>query len=328
MADPHKRALNRPAVPAAVPPAVPAAIPAAIPPAAFGLGPLPGTDLGAAADVVLSESVVPHIPQLPARGVGSDLVGRTAALLPLNLDIGPRSWRITRRPQLATMRARDQFERDMDTLEELWAGKLGTDAVIKVQLAGPWTLAAQLEMANGHRMITDRGAARDVADALGEAVEGHRRDVEKRFGARTVLQLDEPFLPAVRKGTVKGATDYEEIPAVPDERVVEVLGQYGEHLLNSPEPFYGADWFTVDPTRTASKALDLDAFGGALDRGARIAVPVMEPRDVFDLFDKLQIDTAATAVDVYAQPGPTLVATAGNYRAAAAMVDAIAPAGI
>jgi len=295
----------------------------AIPPAAFGLGPLPGTDLGAAADVVLSESVVPHIPQLPARGVGSDLVGRTAALLPLNLDIGPRSWRATRRPQVATMRARDQFERDVDTLEELWAGKLGTDAVIKVQLAGPWTLAAQLEMANGHRMITDRGATRDIADALGEAVKGHRRDVEKRFGARTLLQLDEPFLPAVRKGTVKGATDYEEIPAVPDERVADVLAQYGEHLLNCSEPFYGADWFTVDPAQAASKALDLDAFAGALDRGARIAVPVMEPREVFNLFDKLQIDPAETAIDVYAQPAPTLLATAMNYRSATEMTEAL-----
>lgn len=307
MAESHERTLNRPA----------------IPPAAFGLGPLPGTDLGAAADVVLSESVVPHIPQLPARGVGSGLVGRTAALLPLNLDIGPRSWRATRRPQLATMRARDQFERDVDTLEELWAGKLGTDAVIKVQLAGPWTLAAQLEMANGHRMITDRGATRDIADALGEAVKGHRRDVEKRVGARTLLQLDEPFLPAVRKGTVKGATDYEEIPAVPDERVADVLAQYGEHLLNCSEPFYGADWFTVDPARAASKALDLDAFAGALDRGARIAVPVMEPREVFNLFDKLQIDPAETAIDVYAQPAPTLLATAMNYRSATEMAEAL-----
>ena len=139
---------------------------------AFALGPMPGTDLMQAADVVLSELPTPHIPQLPARGVGSDLIGRTAALLPLNLDIGPRSWRVTRRPQIATMRARDQFERDLDLLEELWAGKL---AELKVQLVGPWTLAAQLEMANGHRMITDRGATREIAEALVYAAGEHRR---------------------------------------------------------------------------------------------------------------------------------------------------------
>ena len=283
---------------------------------AFGLGPLPGTDLASAADVVLSESPTPHIPQLPARGVGSDAVGRTAALLPLNLDIGPRSWRVTRRPQIATMRARDQFERDLDALEELWAGKI---TELKVQLVGPWTLAAQLEMGNGHRMITDRGATRDIADALLHGVEEHRGDVEKRFGVRALLQLDEPMLGRVRRGAVTGATDYEEIPAVPDERVLDVLGRFGEHLLNSPEPLCGADWFTVD----LAGALDLDALAGSLDRGARIAVPVMEPREVFRIFDRLQIDPAETAIDVYAEPGPTLVATAANYRAAAEMAEAI-----
>jgi len=285
---------------------------------AFGLGPLPGTDLAAAADVVLSESPTPHIPQLPARGVGSDAVGRTAALLPLNLDIGPRSWRVTRRPQIATMRARDQFERDLDALEELWAGKV---TELKVQLVGPWTLAAQLEMGNGHRMITDRGATRDIADALLHGVEEHRGDVEKRFGVRTLLQLDEPMLGRVRRGAVTGATDYEEIPAVPDERVLDVLGRFGAHLLNSPEPLCGADWFTVD----LAGDVDLDALAGALDRGARIAVPVMEPREVFRIFDQLQIDPAETAIDVYAEPGRTLIATAANYRAAAEMADAIAP---
>lgn len=285
---------------------------------AFGLGPLPGTDLAAAADVVLSESPTPHIPQLPARGVGSDAVGRTAALLPLNLDIGPRSWRVTRRPQIATMRARDQFESDLDALEELWAGKV---TELKVQLIGPWTLAAQLEMGNGHRMITDRSATRDIADALLHGVEEHRGDVEKRFGVRTLLQLDEPMLGRVRRGAVAGATDYEEIPAVPDERVLDVLGRFGAYLLNSPEPMYGADWFTVD----LAGDVDLDSLAGALDRGARIAVPVMEPREVFRIFDQLQIDPAETAIDVYAKPGRTLIATAANYRAAADMADAIAP---
>ena len=283
---------------------------------AFGLGPMPGTDLAQAADVVLSELPTPHLPQLPARGVGSDLIGRTAALLPLNLDIGPRSWRVTRRPQIATMRACDQFERDLDLLEELWAGKL---TELKVQLVGPWTLAAQLEMANGHRMITDRGATREIAEALVYAAGEHRRDVEKRFGVRTLLQLDEPALENVRGGTVKGTTDYEEIPAVPEERLLAAYEPFGEHLLNTPQPLYAADWFTVN----LAGEFDWDALAGALDRGARIAVPVMKPRDVFNIFDQLQIDPALTEIDVYAGSGPTLLATAANYRAAAEMADAL-----
>ena len=283
---------------------------------AFGLGPLPGTDLVQAADVVLSELPTPHLPQLPARGVGSDLIGRTAALLPLNLDIGPRSWRVSRRPQIATMRARDQFERDLDLLEELWAGKV---TELKVQLVGPWTLAAQIEMANGHRMITDRGATRDIADAVLYAAGEHRRDVEKRFGVSTLLQLDEPVLGRVRRGKLKGTTDYEDIPAVPDDQLVEAYQPFGEHLLHPSEPLYCADWFTVD----LAGEFDWDALAGALDRGVRITVPVMEPREVFNIFDKLQLDPALTAIDVYAEAGSTLVATAANYRAATEMAEAL-----
>ena len=284
---------------------------------AFGLGPMPGTDLVQAADVVLSELPTPHLPQLPARGVGSDLIGRTAALLPLNLDIGPRSWRVTRRPQIATMRARDQFERDLDLLEELWAGKL---TELKVQLVGPWTLAAQLEMTNGHRMITDRGATREIAEALEYAAGEHRSDVEKRFGVSTLLQLDEPALTRVRGGTLTGTTDYEDIPAVPEERLLAAYEPFGEHLLNTPDPLYAADWFTVN----LAGDFDWDALAGALDRGARIAVPVMEPRDVFNIFDQLQIDPALTTIDVYGEAGRTLLATATKYSAATEMANAVA----
>ena len=284
---------------------------------AFGLGPIPGTDLAQAADVVLSELPTPHLPQLPARGVGSDLIGRTAALLPLNLDIGPRSWRVTRRPQIATMRACDQFERDLDLLEELWAGKL---TELKVQLVGPWTLAAQLEMANGHRMITDRGATREIAEALEYAAGEHRSDVEKRFGVSTLLQLDEPALTRVRGGTLTGTTDYEDIPAVPEERLLAAYEPFGEHLLNTPDPLYAADWFTVN----LAGEFEWDALAGALDRGARIAVPVMEPRDVFNIFDQLQIDPALTTIDVYGEAGPTLLDTAAKFSAATEMADAVA----
>lgn len=289
---------------------------------AFGLGPLPGTDVAAAADVVLSESPTPHLPQLPGRGVGSDLVGRTAVLLPIPVDIGPRGWRATHRPQLSTRTARDQMERDLDQLEELWAGNLGTDPVIKVQLVGPWTLAAEIEMPNGHRMITDRSASQDIAHALAHGVEEHRRDVEKRFAAATILQLDEPALTHVRAGAVKGATDYEEIPAVADADILERLRSYGPHLLNAPDPLYGADWFTLDPRREP----DNDALGAALDRGARIAVPTMQPREVFQIFDELQIDPAQTLIDVTAATGPTLVRTAAHYRAAAEMAGALGTA--
>ena len=278
-----------------------------LPPTAFGLGPLPGTDLAQAADVVLSESPLPHIPQLPDRGVGSDLIGRTAAMLEIPVARGPRGWRVAARAS----KDADRMERDLDHLEELWHGKADT---VKVQLAGPFTLATEIEMANGHRMITDPGALRDLTDALLEVCVGHRRDVERRVGA-SVLQLDEPRLPEVVAGTLQGATDFETIRAIPEPE--ETLARFGEHLLHTPM-LVDVPWLTCDPRRA-----DKDALARLLDGGTRIAIPVMAPRELYNLFDELQIDPATMTVDVYAEPAATLVGTAANYRAAREMAEAL-----
>jgi len=280
-----------------------------LPTTAFGLGPLPGTDLAQAADVVLSESPLPHIPQLPDRGVGSDLIGRTAALLEIPIAPGPRGWRVAARKRADA----DRMARDLDHLEELWHGKVDT---VKVQLAGPFTLAAEVEMANGHRMITDPGALRDLTDALLEASNQHRSDVAGRFGA-TVLQLDEPRLGDVMAGTLKGATDYEAIPAIPEPQ--ETLHRFGEHLLHTPVLIDDTPWQTTDP-RTCNR----DALARLLDTGARIAIPTMQPRELYRVFDELQIDPAQTQIDVYANPADTLLGSARNYAAAREMHEELA----
>src|ERR1700712_3767395 len=50
--------------------------------AATAIGSMPGTDPAGAAAVVFGELPdFPHLPELPARGVGADMLGRTAALL-------------------------------------------------------------------------------------------------------------------------------------------------------------------------------------------------------------------------------------------------------
>ena len=280
-----------------------------LPTTAFGLGPLPGTDLAQAADVVLSESPLPHVPQLPDRGVGSDLIGRTAALLEIPIAPGPRGWRVAARKRADA----DRMARDLDHLEEFWHGKVDT---VKVQLAGPFTLAAEVEMANGHRMITDPGALRDLTDALLEACNQHRSDVAGRFGA-TVLQLDEPRLGDVMAGALKGATDYESIAAIPEPQ--ETLQRFGEHLLHAPMLIDDTPWQTTDP-RTCNR----DALARLLDAGSRIAIPTMQPRELYRVFDELQIDPAQTQIDVYAEPADTLLASARNYAAAREMHEELA----
>ncbi len=82
----------------------------------------------------------------------------------------PRGYRLVARPGAVTRRAISLLDEDMDALEEAWeaAGLRNDGRVVKVQAPGPVTLAAEIELANGHRAITDPGALRDLAASLGE----------------------------------------------------------------------------------------------------------------------------------------------------------------
>ena len=76
---------------------------------------------------------------------------------------------------------------------------------VKVQAAGPWTLAAGVELHTGHRVLTDRGAVREFAASLAEGLRAHLAEVAARTGAAVLLQLDEPSLPAVLGGRLPTA---------------------------------------------------------------------------------------------------------------------------
>ncbi|MBQ1045959.1 MULTISPECIES: methionine synthase [unclassified Micromonospora] len=170
--------------------------------AATGIGSLPGTDIAEAQRIVLGElPTLPHLPELPARGPGADLVGRSAGLLvELPVELYAARWRIAPRPGRDLRRARDLMERDLDQLAEQAEGYAGP---VKVQAAGPFTLAATLELPIGGRMLRDPGAVRDLAGSLGEGLRVHVDAVTRRLpGASVLLQLDEPSLPAVLAGRV------------------------------------------------------------------------------------------------------------------------------
>ncbi|MEU8093409.1 methionine synthase [Micromonospora chalcea] len=170
--------------------------------AATGIGSLPGTDIAEAQRIVLGElPTLPHLPELPARGPGADLVGRSAGLLvELPVELYAARWRIAPRPGRDLRRARDLMERDLDQLAEQAEEYAGP---VKVQAAGPFTLAAALELPIGGRMLRDPGAVRDLAGSLGEGLRGHVEAVARRLPrASVLLQLDEPSLPTVLAGRV------------------------------------------------------------------------------------------------------------------------------
>lgn len=189
------------------------------PGSATGIGSLPGEDIREAVRLVVGElAAFPHLPELPQRGVGADLTGRGAGLLvDLYADVQPSGWRFTDRPGRDHRRAAAWLREDLDALEEFTQGYTGP---LKVQVAGPWTLAATIELAYGDKALADPGACRDLAESLADGVREHVAELRRRVpGADLVLQFDEPALPGVLAGSVPTASGFGKLRAV-DKGVV------------------------------------------------------------------------------------------------------------
>lgn len=175
---------------------------------ATGIGSHPGDDPDEAVRVAFEDAPeLPYLPELPARGPGADMLGRSAALLAeLPVELQPSGWRLADRPGRDLRRARSLLARDLDALEE-YAGEY--TGVVKLQAAGPWTLAGGIELPYGDKILADAGAVRDLTASLAEGLTVHVGEVRRRVpGARLVLQLDEPNLPAAVTGTVPTASGF------------------------------------------------------------------------------------------------------------------------
>ncbi|WP_406092706.1 methionine synthase [Kitasatospora purpeofusca] len=191
--------------------------------AATGVGSLPGTDAREAARTSTGAlEHLPFLPELPARGPGADMIGRSAGLLvELFAQTEPSGWRFADRPGRDTRRAHSWLGEDLDAMEEFTQGYTGA---LKVQAVGPWTLAASIELKYGEKALADRGACRDIAGSLTEGLRRHLAEVRRRVpGAELVLQLDEPSLPAVLSGEVRTASGFQRLRSVDRQRAEEAL---------------------------------------------------------------------------------------------------------
>ena len=67
-----------------------------------------GTDPVEALRLVAGElPELAHLPELPGRGAGADIIGRTPALLvDISVDLSPAGWRLSPRPGVDQRRAR------------------------------------------------------------------------------------------------------------------------------------------------------------------------------------------------------------------------------
>ncbi len=179
---------------------------------------------------------IPYLPELPDRGPGADLIGRTAGLLAdLPVDLQPSGWRLVDRPGRDAERIAALMRRDLDELAETFDGYRGR---LKLQVAGPWTLAAELRVARGERVVVDPGACRDLVQSLAEGVRRHGEAVRRLVpGASLVVQLDEPSLPAVLAGRLPTSSGYGTHRAVDAETVRAGLREVvaGARAVGSPE---------------------------------------------------------------------------------------------
>jgi methionine synthase II (cobalamin-independent) len=187
---------------------------------------MPGTDPAEAMRVVAGELPdFPYLPELPDRGPGGDLTGRTAALLvEIAVEVTPRGWRLAERPGRDLVRARSMLSTDLDVMEEVLDGFRGP---LKIQLCGPWTLAATLELPRTLNVaIADPGAVADLTASLAEGAAAHVADIAKRVpGAQLIVQFDEPALSAVAGGEVPTASGLSRLRPVEAEVLRERLAQ-------------------------------------------------------------------------------------------------------
>ena len=197
---------------------------------------MPGTNPAEAMRVIAGELPdFPHLPELPDRGPGADLTGRTAALLvEIPVEVTPRGWRLAEHPGRDLSRARTMLSTDLDVMEEVLDGFRGP---LKIQLCGPWTLAATLELPRTLNVaIADPGAVADLTASLAEGAAAHVAEIAKRVpSAQLIVQLDEPALSAVAGGEVPTASGLSRIaPVEADtlrERLAQVIAGTGKYTV-------------------------------------------------------------------------------------------------
>lgn len=230
-----------------------------------------------------------HVVELPARGVGADIVGRAGALLvDVAIDTVPRGYRVTARPGAVTRRAVSLLDEDIDALEEAWetAGLRGSGRPVKVQAPGPVTLAAELELANGHRAITDLGAVHDIAASLAEGVGAHRAAVSRRLDTPVVVQFDEPSLPAAVAGRLAGVTSLSPVAPIDETLAITLLdtcaaaagAEVSVHSCAAALPWKALQRSNITAVSidvTTLETADLDAVAEFVDSGRAVVLGVV-----------------------------------------------------
>jgi methionine synthase II (cobalamin-independent) len=275
------------------------------PGSATGVGSMPGTDPEQACAVIMAELPdFPFLPELPGRGVGADMIGRTAALLvDMPVETTPGGWKLATRAGRDQRRADSFLAFDLDAAQQAADGYAGP---YKISVCGPLTLAAGIELSRSlNPALADPGALADLTNSLAEGLAQHVRGLRERIpGATIVVQLDEPSLPAVLAGHVPTASALNMVRALDETAARAALGPVLQattaatvvHCCAPDYPFLlvrdaGADAVSFDLATVGRGNLDalaevadggLGLLVGALPTDAPAGAKPRPPRDTAD----------------------------------------------
>ena len=257
------------------------------------------------------------------------MIGRTGGMLSavsqeFSIETTPRGWRFVNHAGKDTRRAQSFLNEDLDALEDVTQGYAGP---LKLQVAGPWTLAAVIELASGERALKDPSACRDIASALQEAIGVQVEQVQRRVPrARIVVQVDEPALAQVLEGSIGTASGLSTYSAVDEQvaspilagvmsAIAEAGATPGIHCCAGHPPIdllagTGAAFLSLDLLRD----LDQDMLGAAWEGGIGLlagTIPSVGQRAVSDtrasapvreLASRLGLDDARYLAQVVVTP--------------------------
>lgn len=261
--------------------------------AATATGGMPGTEPLESARVIEGElAFLPFLPELPERGVGAGMIGRTLGLLvDMPVEIVASGWRVADHRSRDERLARDLLSRDLDVLDQVAEETGGFAETLKVQAAGPWTLAGGLELHSGHTVLSDRGARRDLAQSLGVGLSAHVQELRRRLpGVRVVLQLDEPSLPMILAGRVPTPSGVGTVAAIEESIAESVLQEVLEasgadatvlHCCSSAIPLAllgrsGVDAISLDASQLTTR--HVDQLGELVEAGVSLWLGVVDYR--------------------------------------------------
>ncbi|MDO5619577.1 hypothetical protein [Kocuria sp.] len=193
------------------------------------LAQLPGTDMMETITVLRGELGSPHRAVLPILADRSDTAGTVprsvAVLTDLWCDLQPHGWRLTRHQGKESRAAASLLTSDINALADVvGAEQDGDRGAVTVEITGPMSLAAQLSLHNGERVLQDHGARRDIAEAMADGVVPLIRGLTHSVGGRqVVLRLAEPLVHRVAFGQIPTASGYRTLRAVARPEINQAL---------------------------------------------------------------------------------------------------------